>query len=48
MRRKTTMDLDSRHRFAEIEGCRLHWVELGESNRQIRRSCCFMGSLTAI
>jgi pimeloyl-ACP methyl ester carboxylesterase len=25
------MDLDSRHRFAEIEGCRLHWVELGES-----------------
>jgi pimeloyl-ACP methyl ester carboxylesterase len=26
------MDIDSRHRFAEVEGCRLHWVELGESN----------------
>jgi pimeloyl-ACP methyl ester carboxylesterase len=26
------MDSDSRHRFAEVEGCRLHWVELGESN----------------
>jgi pimeloyl-ACP methyl ester carboxylesterase len=25
------MDLDSHHRFAEVEGCRLHWVELGES-----------------
>jgi len=25
------MDLDSRHHFADVEGCRLHWIEVGES-----------------
>jgi pimeloyl-ACP methyl ester carboxylesterase len=25
------MDLDPRHRLAVVEGCRLHWLELGES-----------------
>jgi pimeloyl-ACP methyl ester carboxylesterase len=25
------MEFDPRHRLADVEGCRLHWVELGES-----------------